>query len=271
MGISVNPVILSVGPFLLTWQGFFTGLAVVAALAAAAGSLHRHGFATNLACDIVIWVIPPALVGARLFHVLDSWNYYSFHPTEIVALGQGGASLPGAWVVGAAAAFLFARRRRLPVGVFFDALVLPVVLGLATGRVGDFLTGAYQGRPTGLPVGIVYLHPSSYDHHRVPVHPAALYEIGWDALIVGLVFAVRRLRPPAGVRSCLFAVLWGVGQVGIGFTRELPPDVMGLGQAQIIGAVVAVVGGLIMGLILWRERMRSARSPAARGALAHPG
>lgn len=246
MLINVDPVIAQVGPFVLSWQGLFIALGLLLGLLVGAGELSRREIHPDVAYDAALWIIVPGLVGARLFHVFDSWNYYAYHPLDIVALNQGGAAIYGAILVGTFFALLYVRRRRIAVGRFVDAAALAQAVGLAVGEVGDFLTGAYLGRPTTGFLAVKYVNPNSFDQSGVFVYPAAGYEILWNLGIVAVLLWLRGKRAPVGLSFWVFTALFAIGQIWIGFLRDLPVDVAGLGQVQLIAIGCLALSSVVL-------------------------
>ncbi|MGH2458563.1 MAG: prolipoprotein diacylglyceryl transferase [Chloroflexota bacterium] len=248
MIIDVDPIVARIGPFSLGWEGIFIGIAILVGIAVAARDARRLGIDPELLYGGAIWVIPAGLLGSRVFHVADSWNFYGVHPLALFSIGQGGAALYGAIIVGCVAALLVARHQRIDPGRLFDAVSPALALALAIGRVGDLLTGAELGKPTRLFDAIRYVNPASFDTSGVAVHPAAAYDVIWALALYLLLVRPRHDGLPAGAHFWTFTCLYAVGQVAIGFFRDAPPDAFGLGQAQLIGivcftvSVVAIAG-----------------------------
>ncbi|HLH74803.1 MAG TPA: prolipoprotein diacylglyceryl transferase family protein [Chloroflexota bacterium] len=256
MLIDVDPILVDWGPFAVTWQGLFIGIALLVGITSTAWHFAAQGVRPDAAYDAVIVVVPAGIIGARLFHVADSWNYYAYHPLEILAFGQGGFTLYGAIFGGTAGGFLYARARGLPLGRFFDAVAIPQALAFAIGEVGDLITGAYLGRPTTSVIAVKYINPRAFDQSGAFVQPVAAYEILWNLAII---FVLSRLGKSAlpGRRFWLFSFLFALGQFWTGFFRDLPIDLAGLGQTQIIAAIVLVASAMAFALITIHDQTQS--------------
>lgn len=263
MIIDVNPLIAQLGPFSLTWEGLFDGTGALVGFVVASRNLRSVGIDPEPLYGILPWVVLAAIVGARVLHVADSWDYYAVHPLDIVAVTRGGASLYGALLVGTAAAFVLARRRHWPLGVFFDATAPAQALGLALGYVGSLLTGSYLGRPTPSALAVEYVNPHSFDHRHLPVEPAAAYAIVWCLAILALLILLHRRGLPDGFSFWIFTALFALGQVWIGSLRDLPPDAFSLGQPQIIGLIVGSVSVVVLAV----EAVRYVLDRRARGLI----
>lgn len=254
MATNITPTLFHIGPFLLTWQGLFIAVGLVVGMVVASKALRQTEIDSRVVEDLAIRVIPAAIVGARLFYVADSWNYYAVHPLEIFAVTRGGAAIYGAVIFGTVVAFLFARRRHLPIGPLFDALAPAQAIGLALGRFGDLLSGIFAGRPTTSPVTFRYVNSASPGPHATPVAPAAAYETVWDLAIFGLLIWLQRRGLPRGVAFWLFTGLYGLGRLWTGFLQVEPVDHFGLGQAQILGVIGLALSAISLAVILLKAR-----------------
>lgn len=163
---------------------------------------------------MLLWVLVPAIVGARLYFVFiqsprgpDGLDYYLAHPIAILEVWRGGIHIYGAFIVGGVAALLYLRLRKLPVLLYLDALGLGLLLGQSIGRLGNFFNQELYGPPTTLPWGL-QIDPA----HRIPPYnnlavypesarfqPLFLYELLWDGMGFALLLWVshrfeQRLR-----------------------------------------------------------------------------
>ena len=255
MLIGVDPILLRYGPVTLTWQGLFIGIAILVGLSSAARHLAAACLHPDLAYDAAILIVPAGIIGARLFHVADAWNYYAYHPLQVVAFSEGGYSVYGAIVFGTIASLIFARARRLPLGRFFDATAVPQALALAIGEVGDFLTGAYLGRPTTSIFAVKYVNTQAFDQSHTFVYPAAAFEILWNLAIIAVLHRVAG-NASSGRRFWLFTFLFALGQLWTGFFRDLPIDLAGLGQDQLIAVAFLAASVVALTLITVRSHLR---------------
>ncbi len=111
--ISINPIIFSIGHFMLRWYSVILALAVGAGIWLAAKEAERKGFKKNDIYDAATWILATALVGARLFHVIDHWpDEYAANPIEALFVWQGGLAIWGALIGSLLAITMLAWRRR---------------------------------------------------------------------------------------------------------------------------------------------------------------
>ncbi len=256
--IDIDPVLFSGGPVTLRWYGLMISLAIVAGVILAVREARRRGISEDDVMYVVLWAMPFALIGARLFHVVDAWQYYANYPLQILAIQQGGLAIYGGLAGGIAGGLVAVRRRRLPLWRLLDIAAPSLILGQAIGRVGCFINGDHQGPPTNLPWATSYVHPGNLAPDSQPRHPAQLYEMLFDLAVFGLLLWLRPRVKREGVLFAIYAGLYAFGRFWISALREDAPFLMGLKEAQVI-SIAALLLAFPLALYLWqREGAQSA-------------
>jgi phosphatidylglycerol---prolipoprotein diacylglyceryl transferase len=207
-----------------------------------------------------IAVVLGGLLGARAAHVLDNWSLYASRPLDVLAFWNGGIGTTGAPIGSTIAGFIAARWMRLPVGFMFDISVIGIALGEAIGRIGDIVNGEHHAIAcSGLPWCVRYTHPATLGQTEY-VHPVAAY----DGLIMVLIFIVlfaywRRVRgrPPESRVYWAYLLLFGGFRFMTSFLRLDPLFIDGLQEAQLLGLVYAVGGGIMLPILSARGRLDS--------------
>jgi len=203
----VNPILFQIGPFALHWYGVIMTLAIFLGTFVAGRYITRHGHDGGAIWDLLMWVLIPAIVGARLYYVFiqsprgpDGLGRYLAHPVEILQVWRGGIHIYGAILFGGITVLLFLRYRKLPLLPYLDGVGLGLLLGQAIGRLGNFINQELYGPPTTLPWGLRI----DADHRLAPYndltkypesvrfHPLFLYEVSWDAIGFALIFWIAR-------------------------------------------------------------------------------
>ncbi|MDE2360345.1 MAG: prolipoprotein diacylglyceryl transferase, partial [Betaproteobacteria bacterium] len=184
--------------------------------------------------------------------------YYFAHPLEVFEVWHGGMSFHGGFIGVMIALWFFARQRGKRWLDVTDFVAPLIPLGLAAGRLGNFINGELVGRPTDLPWGMVFPQVD-----QLPRHPSQLYEFALEgvALFVILwVFAAR--RRPLGAVSGLFLVGYGAFRFIAEFARE--PDsflgflALGLTMGQWLSLPMIVAG---IAMLLWAYRRAGKTEP----------
>jgi prolipoprotein diacylglyceryltransferase len=254
--VDVNPVLVSFGPAQITWAGLCVALGIAVGVVVTEICLSRRGFASQLGLDLAVIVLPVGLVVARLFHIADHWSFYAVHPIE--AFTTGGASLDGAVIGGLFASMVYLRRRNFPPLAVLDATVAGTLIGIAISSVGSFVAGDAMGRAAAFGPAVIYVARSTGSFATVGTYPVALYEAMFFFFVFAAISTTSRFSLPAGNQLWLFLTAFGAGHLVFGFLRDDPVDIAGLGQAQIVGIGLAIVGilGLTKSLVSWRRGLR---------------
>jgi phosphatidylglycerol---prolipoprotein diacylglyceryl transferase len=197
----IDPIALQLGPLSIHWYGIIMATAILAAAWLGTGEARRRGENPEIGWSMLLWAAVGGVIGARIYHVIHQWNFYSANPSLIPQVWNGGLGIPGAVAGGAAAVWAYTRIRGLPTARWFDIFVMALPLGQAIGRLGNFVNQELYGPPTTLPWGI----PISAAH-RVPewanlnlypeattrFHPLFAYEAIASLLTLGAMFWISR-------------------------------------------------------------------------------
>jgi prolipoprotein diacylglyceryl transferase len=267
-------------PLQITWHGFFTAVGTLVGIWLAVRWATRAGYSEDDTFSVAMWGVIGAIVGARLFHVVDQWDFYARDPISIIKVNEGGLAIYGTIVGGPIAGALYAWRKGLNVARLADIAAPPLILGMAIGRIGDIINGEHHGaHATGFPLAVVYTNPNTLGELGVPVHLAVGYEMVLDLLIfAGLVWLARGvIRGPSGRfifnwqprlprDGMLFWTYLGVYSLGrffIQFYRQDTPFAMGLSQAQLLSVLTAMLAVWMLVFQMTRARRLGPSEPWA--------
>lgn len=239
--IDIDPNIATIGLFTLAWHGVFSAIGIVVGIWLTLHLLRRSEISEDDVYTLALWAVIGGIIGARLFHVIDAWAFYSKNPSMILAINEGGLSIYGAIVVGTIAVVAVMLVKRIPVGKFMDAGAPGLILGQAVGRIGDIINGEHHGLPTDWPIGVRYIHPDTLGEPGKVVHLAVGYEMIWDLIVLGVLLWLRGRLRRDGMVFALYTALYGFGRFFITFTRVDAQVVLGLSQAQVIALIMLVV------------------------------
>lgn len=230
-----DPVAFQLGPVAVRWYGlmYLVGFALFVVL----GKLRARrqlltGWHPRDVDDMLFYGVLGVIAGGRLGYVLFYKPlHYLANPLEVVALWSGGMSFHGGFLGVLVAMWWFARRRGKRWLDVTDFVAPLVPLGLAAGRLGNFINGELWGRPTDGPWGMVFPQVDGLARH-----PSQLYQFGLEgvALFAVLWWYTDRHRP-MGAPSGLFLIGYGAFRFIAEYARE-PDSFLGY-----------LAGGLTMG------------------------
>ncbi len=237
--IGIDPILISLGSFSLSWHSLFMAIAIVVGVWLPARLVAKAGLSVDTLYSLALWAVPGGIIGARLVHVIDYWGYYSANPGAILAFWAGGLALWGGILGGTLTAVIFARIRAFPLARYADPAALGLLLAQAIGRIGDVINGEHISKGTSLPWGVVYTHPGSPGYGLPPSHPAVGYELLMDLLIFGVLWKLRgRIRPDGSI-FLLYLVTYSIGRFFLSFLRlDSNTVLLGLNQAQWLSLIV---------------------------------
>jgi len=196
-----------------------------------------------------------AIIGARLYHVLDYWSYYSTNWTGIIKVENGGLGIFGALLGIFLGFWIIAKIKKINLWSVLDLLAPSLLLGQAFGRIANFINQEGFGPPTSKPWGIFIdssYRPPQYIN-ATHFHPTFFYEAILDGMFfIILLFLSKRLRIP-GQLFGLYLILYTLGRFIVEFWRI---DTWMIGEvkvAHVLSMITFLVG-------IWIFQVRGKKS-----------
>ena len=266
----IDPVALRLGPVAIHWYGLTYLVAFALFFFLATRRLRHQPYASITQPvpwtqrdieDLLFWGVMGVILGGRLGYVLFyKPAYYLSHPLEIFAIWQGGMSFHGGMLGVIVAMMLWAHRRGRPWLQVTDLVAPCVPLGLASGRVGNFINGELWGRPAdpSLPWAMVF--PGAGPEPR---HPSQVYQFLLEGVLLFVLLWLYARHPrKTGQVSGAFLAGYGVLRFVAEYFREpdafLGLQALGLSRGQWLSLPMVIAG---VALWWWGSR-RGARGAA---------
>jgi phosphatidylglycerol:prolipoprotein diacylglycerol transferase len=245
------PVAFHIGPLEIHTYGIGLAITFWFAYRYFERRLRNNGYPWQWLTGVFLWIVVASIVGARALHVIANWSTYSAHPSQILAVWQGGLSSFGGLLFGIPTGVILARRRcpQLPSVRALD-LVSPVLMAAwGVGRLlGPQLMVAGGGRQTTAWWGLSY---AGQVGKRVPVPLIQAFDSFVIFAILILIEHYVRNRP-VGFVVAATAALWGLGRFFEENVFLRQNDHNGSGLVQGAGLVL-FAAGLITMVVLWRR------------------
>lgn len=142
--LCVSRVAFKIGDTEIYWYGIIMCLAILVAIGVAIFLCKKKNYDTDMPLNIALVVVPIGILSARLFSVifeegLSISDYFNFR--------TGGMSIIGAVIGGAIGltTYVFIKKPQSK-WLYFDTLVVVLILAQAIGRWGNFFNGEVYGR-----------------------------------------------------------------------------------------------------------------------------
>jgi phosphatidylglycerol:prolipoprotein diacylglycerol transferase len=186
-------------------------------------------------------VIVGVVLGARIFYVfVYNLPFYLNNPSQIIAIWNGGLSFHGGLIGAVIVALIFCKKKKIHFYELADIAVVPLALGLALGRLGNFTNGELYGRITNVPWAMKFQDAEGFRH------PSQLYASFKDLVIFFTLWVIKDKKMPKGFIFWLFVVMYSAFRFTVEFFRQ-PDEQLGfiigfLSMGQILSIIMFLVG-----------------------------
>lgn len=269
INLTPNPIAFSLGPIEVHWYGIAYAVGLAIAYFVIAREARWGKLEVELLPNAMIVVAIAALIGGRLYHVIDQWQLYKDDLLRIVLPPYAGLGVYGGIIVGTLAAYLYIRWKHQPFLSWADAVAPGLFAMQAVARWGNFFNQELYGAPTNLPWGIAiqcqyrtqgYACPPGSDPLATLgqfFQPLFLYESLSGVLgAIALVWLARRFarRLRAGDLLLVFFIWYGTVRFVLESLKADNWTFFGVPVAQIIagitvaGATILLVGRHVRGV-----------------------
>ncbi len=244
-----DPVLLSIGPLAIRWYAlsYIVGFILFIWLGRRRIAQGNSVFTKEMLDDFLTWGIFGVILGGRLGYVLFyKLSDYLANPIDILKVWEGGMSFHGGFLGVLAAMWLFGRKHNIGFWKVADFIAPLVPLGLASGRLGNFINGELWGRVTdinafwamGFPQArnedlVAAAHNPQWaqwlnQYGMLPRHPSQLYQFALEGICLFVIVWLFSKKPrPTGQVAMVFLAGYGFFRFLAEFARQ-PDDYLGL-------------------------------------------
>lgn len=239
------------------FYGMLIGLGFILGILYCTSRSRRFGIEPDDVYDVLIWLIPCSIIGARLYFVAFRLEEYLAEPERIIRIWEGGLAIYGGVIAGMLVAWLICRKKRIPLGAFLDLIVFGLLIGQILGRWGNFMNREAFGAETEIFCRMGLTAP---DGTTIYVHPTFLYESLWNLgiFIFLSVFVKKGKRRFDGQLMVIYFFLYGIGRAWI---EGLRTDSLYIGQTGIRVSQALSVALVLISLVILIVQTRKPRSP----------
>lgn len=229
------------------FYGVIIALGFILAALYCAKRAKEFGLSSDELYELVIWLIPTCIIGARLYYVLFKLDYFIANPNKIFALRDGGLAIYGGIIAGIIVGIIWCRAKKIRVFAVADLTAFGLLIGQSVGRWGNFINREAFGAQTEIFCRMGLTVPG---FETLYVHPTFLYESLWNffGLIVLHIWSKKGKRKYDGQVFWLYILWYGLGRAWI---EGLRSDSLYIGSTDIrVSQLLAIVSAVVSLVIL---------------------
>ncbi|MDD3243346.1 MAG: prolipoprotein diacylglyceryl transferase [Eubacteriales bacterium] len=250
------------------WYGILIATAMLAGILLARKTAKHAGMDPDSIFDIALLAVPLAIIGARIYYVAFTWDYYSQMPfSEVFKVWNGGMAIYGGVIGGVVGVWIYSRWKKVKMLTLLDVLAPCLILGQAIGRWGNFVNQEAFGYVVSNPA-LQFFPLSVYIQNEGVWHLATFfYESIWDFGVFAFLmfYTFRKKEGQPGHVFLYYLLLYGLGRMFIEGLRTDSLYFLNIRVSQWVSGVMVLtsLGILIAGAV---KRRKAAASPQAAAA-----
>ena len=248
LGLELNPPTgFSVGPLNIRFYGLIIALGLVLAVVYALRRKAAFGLTEDDLIDGVLSVVPFAIICARLYYCLFSWDNYKDNLISILYIWEGGIAIYGGVIGAVIGIAVYAKIKKLNIFALLDIVSLGFLIGQCLGRWGNFFNREAFGAETDtfLRMGLYNAFTGATTYH----HPTFLYESLWNAVGFIALHFLSKKRQYDGQIALGYVAWYGLGRT---FIEGLRTDSLYWGNFRVSQVLAAASCLIAIGVLVWQ-------------------
>ena len=229
------PRSLEIGPLSIYLYGIIIALGMVLAVVYGCRRGKEFGISADDITDGVLWIVPFAILCARLYYCVFSWDTYKDNLLSILYIWEGGLAIYGGVLGAALGVAVFCRFKKIKLPALLDLVALGFLIGQSIGRWGNFFNREAFGAATDsfFRMGLMNKYTETWEYY----HPTFLYESLWNAVGFVLLHFLSKRRKYDGQIALGYAAWYGLGRT---FIEGLRVDSLYWGPFRVSQVLAAV-------------------------------
>lgn len=229
LGLSFNPsrVAFSIGSKPIYWYGIIIAAGFLLAVYYAMKRADQFGLTQDNIIDMLICAVPLAIIGARAYYCLFSWNLYKDDPIRVLYIWEGGLAIYGGVIGAVIGLFLYTKVKKVKTAAMLDIGGLGLLIGQSIGRWGNFMNREAFGAQTD---SFLRMGLTDASGATIYVHPTFLYESVWNAIGLLILHFYSKRRKFDGQIFLMYLGWYGLGRM---FIEGLRTDSLYVGSSNL--------------------------------------
>ena len=249
INLSISRTAFTIGSIHIYWYAIFIVGAILIAILALKKDCKKYNIKYNDILELMILILPIAIICARLYYVIFNMQYYLNNPSEIIKIRNGGLAIYGGIIGGTITTIIFCKIRKIKILDMFDMIVPYLSLGQAIGRWGNFINGEAHGTITNNIFRMGIIENGIY----MEVHPTFLYESISTLIIFFILMYLRNHRKYTGQLTIVYLLLYSAIRTII---EGLRTDSLMLGNIRISQLISIIIFIAVLVILIYKNKER---------------
>ena len=252
LGIEWNPESsFSLGSLSFHYYGLLIALGLLLAVLYGWKRSKEFGIHSDDLTDGVLWVVPFAVICARLYYCVFKWEDYAADPISMLYIWKGGLAIYGGVIGAVIGVAVFAKVKKIKLPALLDLVAIGFLIGQCLGRWGNFFNREAFGAETDwfLRMGLLNTSTGEVEYH----HPTFLYESLWNLIGFVILHFASKKRKYDGQIALGYVAWYGFGRTVI---EALRTDSLYWGDfrvSQLLAAVSCFAAAVVLLIMMMRE------------------
>ena len=269
-GIEIDPARgFSIGEVNIKFYGIIIAVGLLLAVIYGLKRGKQFGLKEDDILDGVLGIVPFAIICARAYYCIFSWDEFASDPISVLYIWQGGIAIYGGIIGAVIGVIVFCAIKKIKLGAVLDLVLVGFLIGQSIGRWGNFFNREAFGAETDsfFRMGLFNTVSQSYKYY----HPTFLYESVWNLAGFVVLHFLSKKRQYDGQIALGYVVWYGLGRT---FIEGLRMDSLYWGQlrvSQLLAAVSCFAAAVVLVILAFRKHEKQklfVNVVAARDALA---
>ncbi len=250
LGLEINPGrSIPIGEnFAIHYYGIIIAIGLLLAVFYGLKRSKEFGLKQDDILDGVLGIVPFAVICARLYYCIFSWEDFAEDPISVLYIWNGGLAIYGGVIGAALGVVVFSKLKKVSLGAVLDIVSLGFLIGQAIGRWGNFFNREAFGQATDsfLRMGLLNRYTGEFEYY----HPTFLYESLWNMAGFVLLHILSKKRKYDGQIALGYAAWYGLGRALI---EGLRTDSLYLGSFRVSQLLAALSCVAAVTVLLWQS------------------
>ncbi len=256
---TINRVAFEVFGIPIYWYGIIIATGFLLAVLLGMKNSKLADIEPDNVLDMVLIGAPVAIICARLFYVIFSWELFKDNPADIINTRKGGLAIYGGVIGALVVAYFYSKRKKVGFFRLMDFAAPYIIMAQGIGRWGNFVNQEAFGSATSLPWRMnsetvnseLSALNSGIDLSVFGAHPTFFYESLWNFAVFFFLIWYRKRKKLDGEVFFLYMMLYGAGRF---FIEGLRTDSLMLGSFRISQLLAALFVVAFTALFIYRRK-----------------